>query len=121
MKEFKIGRKRIGILDGGVFFKEVYKSKHLFMVLDAWGIDSKTLHEIPKGTRIVIHEQESNILYKTTREEYLENGEYYHFKNQSEDHRTQLFLRRKFFTMEYPKELTPEEKEKKSYMMAMGF
>ncbi len=120
MKKFMLGRKNIGELDGKVFSKEVLDSKHLFRVLDAYGIDSQTLNGLPAGTTIEIHEQESGKLYRTTKEEYLEHGEYYHFKQPREDHRTQLFLRRKYFEVVVPKKLEGDELARYEYMKMNG-
>lgn len=121
MKKFMLGRKNIGELDGGVFYKEVLLSKHLFRVLNAWGIDSQTLSSIPAGTKIEIHEQEENKVYKTTKEAYIEHGQYYHFKEPRADHRTQLFLPRKWFQVDEPKKLEGEALEKYNYMVSQGF
>lgn len=118
---FKIGHKNIGELKDGVFRKEVMKSKHLFRVLDAWGVDSKTLHKLPEGTKIVIHELEEDKVYTTTKEEFLSLGEtYLHFKQPKEDYRAQLFLKRDRFKVEKPKVLEGEELEKHNYMVSQG-
>jgi hypothetical protein len=116
-----LGRKKIGELNGDTFFKEVLKSKHLFRVLDAWGIDSKTLNGLPANTKIVIHELEEDLVYKTTKEKYLDGGQYYHFKEQRADHLTQLFLKRNKFEVEKPVQLEGEELAKHNYMVAMGY
>ena len=118
---FKIGHKTIGELENGVFFKEVMKSKHLFRVLDAFGIDSKVLHKLPPGTKIAIHELEEDKWYKTTKEEFLEQGEtYLHFKQPKEDFRAQLFLKRSKFKVEEPVKLEGEALEKHNYMVSQG-
>lgn len=118
--KYMLGRKNIGELVGKVFSKEVQKSRHLFRVLDAWGIDSETLNKLPPGTEIVIHDIEDKKIYKTIKEEYQQFGQYYHFKQTREDHRTQLFLPRKKFKVEKEKQLEGEELEKHNYMKAMG-
>lgn len=120
MKKFMLGRKNIVELEDGVFYKEVLLSKHLFRVLNAWGIDSQTLSSLPAGTKIEIHEQEENKVYKTTKEEYIEHGQYYHFKEPRTDHRAQLFLPRKWFQVDEPKKLEGEELEKYNYMVSQG-
>lgn len=117
MKIFKLGRKTIGTLDNGVFSKDVCLSRHLFRAMDAWGMDSKTLHSLPMGSKIVFNELEEGKVYKTTKEDFLRLGEQYlHFKNDSIDHRAQLFLRREHFQIENPPVLTQEEKERIAYM-----
>lgn len=120
MKTFTFGRKNIGTLDGDTFSKDVIKSRHLFRVLDAWGIDSTVLNGLPEGTKIVIHEQEENKTYTTTKELYLRDGQYYHFKVPRKDHRTQLFLPRRKFQVEEPKRLEGEELAKYNYMVSQG-
>lgn len=120
MKRFMLGKKNIGELEDGVFCKEVLLSKHLFRVLDAFGVDSQTLASLPAGTKIEIHEEEENKVYKTTKEEYLEHGQYYHFKEPRTDHRTQLFLPRKWFRVEEPQKLEGDALEKYNYMVSQG-
>lgn len=121
MKVFKIGIKTIGKLHNGVFSKEVIKSRHLFRVLDAWGLDSNTLHKLPNGTKIELHELEEDKWYRTTKEDFLRLGEtYLHFKGPREDYRAQLFLRRQYFQVESPKELTGDAKAEWEYKRAIG-
>lgn len=120
MKVFRIGRKVIGTFDRGVFFKEVWLSKHLFRTLDAWGIDSKTLNVLPQTTTIRIHELEHNRIYTVPLVVFKAHGQYYHFKEERKDHRTQLFLPRKYFTIEKPKELTEDEQAEFNYKRATG-
>lgn len=120
MKTFRVGRRKIGVLDKGVYFKEVTKSKHLFRILDAWGIDSETINKLPKDTKIKIHDLEEDIIYTTTKEKFKQYGQYYHFKEEVQDHRTQLFLSRKNFDTEKPPVLTQDEQDKQAYMKAMG-
>lgn len=120
MKVFKIGRKVVGSLDGDIFSKEVLKSKHLFRVLDAWGCDSSIIHKLRDGTKIRIHDLEEDVTYFTTKEVFMEYGEYYHFKQPKEDYRAQLFLRRDKFKVEEPVKLEGDELERANYMKAMG-
>lgn len=119
-KEFRIGHKLIGTLNEDTFSKEVFRSRHLFRVLDAWGIDSSVLHKLPKSVKIVIHELEEDKWYHTTAGEFLRLGEtYLHFKGR-EDYKTQLFLRRSHFKIEEPKKLTKEQEEENNYRIASG-
>lgn len=119
--QFKIGRKLIGTLTDGVFHKEVWLSRHLFRVMDAWGMDSNILHKLPAGTKIEIHELEEDKWYRTTKEEFLRLGErYLHFKEPDKDHRVQLFLRRRHWAVEKPPELTEDQKAEREYKRAMG-
>ncbi len=120
-KTYMLGRKKIGERIGDTFYKEVYRSKgHLFFALDAWGIDSKTLRELPDDIKIVINDLERNAIYRTTKQEYIDKGQYYHFKNEKVDNRKQLFLSRKWFQVEKPKKLEGEELEKHNYMVSQG-
>ena len=120
MKQFLLGKKNIGTLSDGVFHKEVLKSNHLMRVNDSFGIDSKTLNVLPANTIIEIHEQEEDRTYKTSKENYLDNGEYLHFKHPGRDHRTQLFLPRKFFVVVGPKKLEGDELAHHNYLSSQG-
>jgi hypothetical protein len=120
-KVFKIGRKTIGVLENGVFSKDVLLSKHLFRILDAWGVDSSTLHKLPRGSKIVIHELEEGKRYITTKEDFMRLGKtYLHFKQPQEDYRTQLFLKREHFTVEMPTPLTPDQIAENDYLISVG-
>lgn len=87
---------RIGVLKKGKFFKQVEKSKHLFKVLDAWGLDAQLVNEIlaPKNYDIVIFDKEEDKVYEINAKEFQKQAQYYHFKEEEQDHRTQLFLPR---------------------------
>lgn len=120
-KVFKIGYKNIGTLDGNIFSKEVSLSRHLFRVLNAWGLDSATLHKLPNDTVIELHELEEDKWYKTTKEEFLRLGEHYlHFKTVVEDFKTQLFLPRRHWKVEEKTTLTKEQEEENSYRVSQG-
>ncbi len=118
--KFYIGRKVIGELIGDTLYKEVWESRHLFKKFDAWGVDAKLLHKLPAGTKIVIRDVENNKLYQTTKETYLENEKYYHFKLPGEDYATQLFLPRSMFEQEKPKELTKDQQDENAYLRSQG-
>lgn len=120
-KEFYIKRKHIGTLNGDTFSKDVLVSRHLFRVLDAWGMDSKTLHSLPKGSKIVFKSIEEGKWYQTTKEDFLELGtQYLHFKTPHEDYRAQLFLKREYWKIEAPRQLTKEQQEENAYRIASG-
>lgn len=97
----KINNRIIGTLDdiNRTFDKKVKLSKHLFRMFDSWGIDSDFFTDVllPKNYTIRIFEQEENIFYKTTAEEWKKHARYYHFKQEDEDHKAQIFLSRRFF------------------------
>jgi len=98
----KVGKRIIGETDtdNRVFDKSVYKSKHLFKKFDSWGIDSDFFTDVllPQDYTIRIFEKEDNILYKTTAEHWKKHARYFHFKQEDEDHKAQIFLSRRFFT-----------------------
>jgi hypothetical protein len=82
-----------------IFKKNVELSKHLFRTLDAWGIDSKFFTDVlvPGGYEIEVYDMEEKKLYKVSAEKFKKFGEYYHFKQEQEDHRTQIFLSRRYW------------------------
>jgi hypothetical protein len=90
--------KVIGILDDKkrIFKKVVWKSKHLFRTLDAWGIDATFFNEVllPNNYIIQVYDKEENVVYETTAENIKKHGYFYHFKNKKEDYRIQIFLPR---------------------------
>lgn len=120
MKTFYVGKRKIGVYDNGVFYKEVTRSLHLFRVIDSWGIDAKTLHSLPAKTVIKIQDLEDDILYTSTKEEYIEFQRYYHFKEAKKDHRSQIFLPRSYFTQSKKPTLTPDQKSENEYRMTQG-
>lgn len=99
-----IGKKEIGKLDKEtkVFYKTVSLPKHLFKILDAWGIDSEVFTKIllPMECLIQVYEKEGGAVYKITAKEFLANGQYYHFKDQREDYRAQIFCPRSFWKVD---------------------
>ena len=112
---FKIGHKNIGTLEDGVFSKEVLLSRHLFRILNAWGVDSSTLRKLPEGTKIELHELEEDKWYTTSKEEFLTRGEVYLHFITVEDYRTQLFLPLKFFKIKEKVSLTEDEQAHQDY------
>lgn len=99
-RHFKIGRKNIGTFDfdSKKLHKDVKKSAHLFRALDAWGIDNATLEKLPADAVIEIDDFEEQMRYTCTVQDYIDKGQFYHFKNQDADHKVQRFLARKNFT-----------------------
>ncbi len=98
----KIGKKTIGeiIPDRKLFIKtSVNKSEHLFRVYDAWGMDSEYFEKVllPSNYTIRVFEKEERTTYVTDAENYKKNGKYFHFKNEGEDHRAQIFLPRAYW------------------------
>ena len=91
----------VGEIIDNTFYKAVKKSKHLFKVLDAWGLDSELFNKylLPKNRRIVVYEKEEKLVYEIDAKEFKENAQYYHFKEGVQDHRTQLFLPRRFWSV----------------------
>lgn len=97
---YKRDGKNIGEFDGTTLRKTVNSDKHLFRVLDAWGIDAELLDKIlvPKKANIEITDTKTGVVYSISAEYAREHGEFYHFKQAKKDHGTQIFIRRKFFS-----------------------
>jgi len=97
----KLGNRVIGNLDYEyrTFDKNVKLSKHLFKKFDAWGIDAKYFTDVllPGNYTIRVFESEEEVMYKIDVKTWKKNAEYFHFKNEDEDHRAQTFLSRRFF------------------------
>jgi len=93
------GKKNIGYIKNNIYYKIVKGSKHLFKVLDAWGIDSGLLNDylLPNNSKIIVYDKEDGMFYETDAQNFSLNAVYYHFKNTAEDYGTQLFLPRKFW------------------------
>jgi hypothetical protein len=72
--------KVIGEYANNVFTKQVKISKHLFRVLDAWGIDKTTLDSFLSDTQIQIHETEQNKTYYISVEDFRKHAVEKHFK-----------------------------------------
>lgn len=108
----------IGILDTDkkVFSKTIRGSIHIFRVLDAIGVDSDYLTNVllPNNYTIKVKDRETGRVYVTTAEVIKKSGEYYHFKNEHEDDRTQIFLPRRFWGKEEPLS------EKEAYLISQG-
>ncbi len=104
----------IGFLDvqNHTFCKKVWKSKHLFKIYDAWGIDAKYFTDVlvPNDYKIQVWEREDDILYEISALKFKKNVEYFHFKNQNEDHRSQAFCARRNWD-----KLTKDEYEARAF------
>lgn len=85
----------IGILyeKENIFFKQVKRSKHLFVKKSAYGIDAKFFTEVllPNKYFIEIYDVETKTYYGCDAETFEKYGFHYHFKNSS-DHGAQIFL-----------------------------
>jgi hypothetical protein len=102
--EIKLGTKVIGEIVNGKFFKRVKESKHLFRTLDAWGIDAELFHRhlLPDNLPIVIIDTQFATTYTTDAKTWYEQGVYQHHKEDGKkDHKAQIFLPRKSFTITY--------------------
>lgn len=126
MKTFTKGRKSFGTYfpENNTFIKDnVYKSKHLFRVLNAWGIDSGILSKLKPDTKIIIQEQEEGITYTATTQDFDLYGKYFHFKGTSIDHDAQRFLelsRWQQTPTEKPKQLTQDQLDENEYLTNQG-
>ena len=65
--------KIIGVLDSGIFTKKVKESKHLFRVLDAWGIDEQSFKKLTDETTIRICDIETGTTYEVSKREFSSN------------------------------------------------
>jgi len=105
----------IGILDSEkkTFSKRIFKSKHLFKKFDAIGIDANYFTDVllPNNYLIRVWEKEDNIIYFVDAEKFKKKGFYFHFKNEDEDHRAQIFLSRRHWSQK----VAVEEKIKEDY------
>lgn len=77
----------------GIFFKKVSKSKHLFRLKNAYGIDAKFFTDVllPNNHFIQIYDNETKNYYGCDAKVFKEFGFYYHF-NKEENHHAQIFL-----------------------------
>lgn len=85
----------IGNLDKSskTFTKNVKESKHLFKKANAWGIDSETFNRIllPENYTIHIFDREQRMDYYISAKDFEKHLVYYHFINDDEDNKTQVF------------------------------
>lgn len=88
---------RIGWLSQGVYRKVVSKKKHLFRVMDAWGIEASVVRELDskKCKQIRIKELDNNIVYVVSFNEFKKKGVTRTFETE------QVFLPRKYFDTLY--------------------
>lgn len=91
----------IGILSGNLLTKRVQKSKHLFRTVGdngSWGIDYDVLtKELPERCNVHIEEVEERVLYMAPTARWREYGTILHFKEDTKDHYTQVFLPVEYF------------------------
>lgn len=91
----------VGTLRGGVLYKTTHKSKHLFRAVGdngSWGIDYDVLMKtLPERSSVYIHEVENGVLYMVTAAMWREHGVIMHFKQDTVDHYTQVFLPIEYF------------------------
>lgn len=85
-----IDNKTIGEINNRTFYKVVSKSKHLFKVLDAWGIDAETFNNtiVRECDIINIFDKEEKKVYTVSVSDFDKKAIYKHFK----PHRSQRFL-----------------------------
>lgn len=95
----------IGELVGNEFRKKVRKSKHLFKIQDAWGIDALYFREVlqPNNYLIRILDLDDRTLYELSAKDFKKYGQHYHFKKGEIDHLAQIFCSRtRFKKTQYP-------------------
>jgi|TARA_R100000049_G_C1950854_1_gene98549 phenylpropionate dioxygenase-like ring-hydroxylating dioxygenase large terminal subunit len=97
----EIGNRVIGetFPEERIFRKKVRISAHLYRVWDAWGIDAKFFTDVllPMNYQIEVFEVEEGKIYEVDAEKFKKHGVYFHFKEEDEDHRAQIFLSRRFW------------------------
>jgi len=88
-----------------LFVKTVYESRHLFRVLDAWGIDAKYFSDVllPNNYKIRVVDKETGKIYTIQAETIKKKGEFYHFKREQEDDHAQIFCARRHWEVQKPK------------------
>jgi len=86
----------IGSIEGHTFKKTVYKSKHLFRKLNAYGIDAEYFTKVllPENYNIEIYEKEEGITYNVSAQNFRKHCTFQHFKNKltGKDYGAQVFL-----------------------------
>jgi hypothetical protein len=93
MEKIYVDDRMIGYLIGNIFRSERSKEKHLFRKLNAWGLDSDVLDRlVTLDGEIRILDKDEGTIYTTTAKHFKEKGQYFHFKDEKKDHKTQLFL-----------------------------
>jgi len=95
-----------------IFTKKVFKDLHLFRKLNAYGIDSRYFnsHLNKDNYMIKVIEMDTGMIYKCHAKDFVENGQYFHFKQEKEDHNTQIFLPLKFWQSEDTKTFEYQQK-----------
>lgn len=85
----------IGSLNENIFRKRVKKSRHLFKMLNAWGLDLDTLNQLKESgcTEVRIWETEEDKIYSTPLEKLWKEAEVMSFDGQ------QAFLPRSQWTI----------------------
>lgn len=95
-----INGKIVGTLDKEhkTFAKSVKLSRHLFLKLDAWGIDAHFFLKelLPNDFLIRIYEKEEGKFYEITATDFFSHKEYFHFKGKK-DFGVQVFCSRKYW------------------------
>lgn len=90
----------IGWLKEGVFRKKVKESKHLFRLVDGWGIDRKVIDSLADNGchTIRIKCTEKNLIYSISFTDFMDNAVQRQFGNAD----PQCFVSRKYFSTEQP-------------------
>lgn len=87
---------RVGILRGKVYSSYRSEINHIFNAIGkngSWGVDYKILHEqLPEECTIQVITKESGSVYRVSKKEFIEKGQILHFKQNTADHNTQVFL-----------------------------
>lgn len=95
MRVFSDTGRLVGHLRGNIYRKVVKKSKHLFRLFDAWGVDTSIVNQLSTEgcTEIRIKDSESGIVYSISLVDFME-----HSVEREFGHSKQRFVSRKYFT-----------------------
>jgi hypothetical protein len=72
----RVDNKVVGKIENRVFYKTVDPEKHLFRIMDAWGIDFGAFKlALAKGVKkFIVIDKENNICYEADADTLLEKG-----------------------------------------------
>lgn len=108
MKKYIVNNKNVGVENNGVFRKDVSRAKHLFRVMNAWGISLDVFKKLPGDTRIEIWDKDTETMYTAVRSDLENSGKVYRFTG----YEPQMFIPLSQFSK---KEKTLDEKAKKKH------
>lgn len=98
-------RKTVGLIVDNVFTKRVKESKHLFVKLDAWGVDYNAFFNSikPNANIMIVEDTENKKWYYTTPKTFENKSEVRRYQKKDKDgklleeHGAQMFLSRRYW------------------------